>query len=86
MNRIEMIKALGDPRIGVVVTYYIDADNAAKEKYPLMCEAAINRKLVELGFSHVFDSALIYNEKILTEVWLWTLLLYCLIRRWITLL
>lgn len=63
MNRIEMIKALGDPRIGVVVTYYSDADNAAKEKYPLMCESAINRKLVELGFSHVIDSALIYNEK-----------------------
>lgn len=63
MNRIEMIKALGDPRIGVVVTYYSDADNAVKEKYPLMCEAAINRKLVELGFSHVIDSALIYNQK-----------------------
>ena len=63
MNRIEMVKALGDPRIGVVVTYYSDVDNVAKEKYPLMCEAAINRKLVDLGFSHVIDSALIYNEK-----------------------
>ena len=63
MNRIEMIKALGDPRIGVVVTYYSDVDNVAKEKYPLMCEAAINRKLAALGFTHVIDSALIYNEK-----------------------
>ena len=28
-----------------------------------MCEAAINRKLAALGFTHVIDSALIYNEK-----------------------
>lgn len=63
MNRIEMIKALGDPRIGVIVTYYGDIDNEAKEKYPLMCEAAINSKLAELGFSHVVNSAVIFNEK-----------------------
>ena len=63
MNRIEMIKALGDPRIGVVVTYYSDADNAAKEKYPLMCESAINSKLTELGFTHVVSSNMLLNDK-----------------------
>ena len=63
MNRIEMVKALGDPRIGVVVTYYSDADNAAKEKYPLMCESAINSKLTELGFTHVVSSNMLLNDK-----------------------
>lgn len=63
MNRIEMIRALGDPRIGVIVTYYGDVDNEAKEKYPLMCEAAINNKLAELGFSHVISSNIVLQEK-----------------------
>lgn len=63
MNRIEMIRALGDPRIGVIVTYYGDMESEAREKYPLMCEAAINNKLAELGFSHVVNSAVIFNEK-----------------------
>lgn len=63
MNRIEMIRALGDPRIGVVVTYYGDMESEAREKYPFMCEATINNKLTELGFSHVVNSAVIFNEK-----------------------
>lgn len=63
MNRIEMIKALGDPRIGVVVTYYGDADGTVQEKYPLMCESAINSKLTELGFTHVVSSNVLFNDK-----------------------
>lgn len=63
MNRIEMVNALGDPRIGVVVTYYSDVDNVAKEKYPLMCESAINSKLTELGFTHVVSSNMLFNDK-----------------------
>ena len=63
MNRIEMVKALGDPRIGVVVTYYGDADGTVQEKYPLMCESAINSKLTELGFTHVVSSNMLFNDK-----------------------
>ena len=63
MNRVEMIRALGDPRIGVVVTYYGDVDGAAKEKYPLLCESAINNKLAELGFTHVISSNVLLNNK-----------------------
>lgn len=63
MNRVEMIRALGDPRIGVVVTYYGDMEGAAREKYPLMCEAAINNKLAELGFTHVISSNIVLNNK-----------------------
>ena len=48
MNRIEMIKALGDPRIGVVVTYYSDADNALKEKYPV--RGCYKQKTGRIGF------------------------------------
>lgn len=63
MNRVEMIRALGDPRIGVVVTYYGDADGTVQEKYPLMCESAINSKLTELGFTHVVSSNMLLNDK-----------------------
>lgn len=63
MNRVEMIRALGDPRIGVVVTYYGDADGIVQEKYPLMCESAINSKLTELGFTHVVSSNMLLNDK-----------------------
>ena len=63
MNRVEMIRALGDPRIGVVVTYYGDMEGAAREKYPLMCEASINNKLAELGFTHVISSNIVLNDK-----------------------
>lgn len=63
MNRVEMIRALGDPRIGVVVTYYGDIEGVAREKYPLMCEAAINNKLAELGFTHIISSNIVLNNK-----------------------
>lgn len=58
MDRLSMIMMLNDPRIAVVVGYHNNYTyNEQKEKYPLICEAAINDKLISLGFNHVLDSS-----------------------------
>lgn len=62
LNKIEMIRFLGDPRIGVIVTYYDDSSNEKREKYPVICEGAMNEKLNLLGFSHVVSSDVIFQK------------------------
>ena len=59
MNQLNMIMLLNDPRIAVVVDYYDDEKMYNKDKYPVICEAAMNSKLLELGFHHVVDSSVI---------------------------
>ena len=64
MDRLGMIIALNDPRIAVVVGYHDNyGQNDQKEKYPMVCEAAMNNKLISLGFQHVVDSSNIRDEK-----------------------
>lgn len=54
-NRLAMIMALNDPRIGVAVDYYDGNGEAPKKSYPAICTAAMNAKLLALGFHHVVD-------------------------------
>lgn len=61
MDRLSMIMMLNDPRIAVVVNYYNDGKGNMREKYPNICEAAMNNKLLELGFNHVVDSNIIVD-------------------------
>ena len=54
MSRVAMIAQLNDPRIGVDITYHGNADSEQKrEKYLVVCTAAINENLIQQGFSHV---------------------------------
>ncbi len=62
MNRLNMIMLLNDPRIAVVVEYYDDSKGRVRSKYPNICEASMNRKLIELGFNHIVDSSVIKDE------------------------
>ena len=62
MNKLNMIMLLNDPRIAVVVEYYDDSKGRVRSKYPAICEATMNNKLIELGFNHVVDSGVIKDE------------------------
>jgi len=62
MNRLNMIMLLNDPRIAVVVEYYDDSRGRVRSKYPNICEASMNSKLIELGFNHIVDSSVIKDE------------------------
>lgn len=63
MDRLSMIMLLNDPRIAVVVGYHNNYGyNDQKEKYPMLCEASMNSKLISLGFNHVLDSCNVRNE------------------------
>lgn len=62
MNKLNMIMLLNDPRIAVVVEYYDDSRGRVHSKYPNICEASMNNKLIELGFNHVVDSSVIKDE------------------------
>lgn len=59
MNKLNMLMLLNDPRVAVVVSYY---GEEWKEKYPAICEASMNSKLLELGFNHVVDSGVIKDR------------------------
>ncbi|MDY4920950.1 MAG: hypothetical protein SO119_07775 [Phascolarctobacterium sp.] len=64
MDRLNMIMLLNDPRISVVVEYHNNnINNDQTRKYPLLCEAFMNDKLISLGFKHVVDSSSIRNEE-----------------------
>ncbi|MBQ8418248.1 MAG: hypothetical protein IJX10_06415 [Phascolarctobacterium sp.] len=63
MNKLNMIMLLNDPRIAVVVEYYDDSKGRVRSKYPTICEATMNNKLIELGFNHVVDSGVIKDER-----------------------
>lgn len=62
MDRLSMIMMLNDPRIAVVVDYYNDGTGRMRDKYPVICEAAMNNKLLELGFNHIVDSNIIKDS------------------------
>lgn len=62
MSKLNMIMLLNDPRIAVVVEYYDDSKGRVRSKYPTICEATMNNKLIELGFNHVVDSGVIKDE------------------------
>lgn len=62
MNKLNMIMLLNDPRIAVVVEYYDDSRGRVHSKYPNICEASMNNKLIELGFNHIVDSNVIKDE------------------------
>lgn len=61
MNRIEMIKALGDPRIGVVVFKNATANDygSPERSYDDITEESVNSKLLSMGFSHVMDANIV---------------------------
>lgn len=62
MDRLSMLMLLNDPRIAVVAEYYGDSNGRQREKYPAICEASMNNKLLELGFNHVVDSGVVKDE------------------------
>ena len=54
MSRVAMIAQLNDPQIGVNLYYYGDVETfEQREKYLVMCVAAINENLIKQGFTHV---------------------------------
>lgn len=61
MNRIEMIKALGDPRIGVVVfkNGTVSEYGSSEKSYDDITEESVNSKLLSMGFSHVMDANIV---------------------------
>ena len=61
MNRIEMVKALGDPRIGVVVFKNATASDygSPERSYDDITEESVNSKLLSMGFSHVMDANIV---------------------------
>ena len=61
MNRIEMIKALGDPRIGVVVfkNATVSDYGSPERSYDDITEESVNSKLLSMGFSHVMDANIV---------------------------
>lgn len=61
MNRVEMIRALGDPRIGVVVFKESSSDeySSSQKGYDNITEESINAKLLNMGFSHVVDTNIV---------------------------
>ena len=61
MNRIEMIKALGDPRIGVVVfkNAAVSEYGSQEKSYDDITEESVNSKLLGMGFSHVMDANIV---------------------------
>lgn len=61
MNRIEMIKALGDPRIGVVVfkNATVSEYGSPEKSYDDITEESVNSKLLSMGFSHVMDANIV---------------------------
>ena len=61
MNRIEMIKALGDPRIGVVVfkNGTVSEYGSPEKSYDDITEESVNSKLLSMGFSHVMDANIV---------------------------
>lgn len=63
MNKLNMIMLLNDPRIAVVVECYDDSKGRVHSKYPAICEATMNNKLIELGFNHIVDSSVIKDEQ-----------------------
>lgn len=61
MNHIEMIKALGDPRIGVVVFKNVTVSDygSPERSYDDITEESVNSKLLSMGFSHVVDANIV---------------------------
>lgn len=61
MNRIEMVNALGDPRIGVVVfkTASVSEYGSQEKSYDDITEESVNSKLLSMGFSHVMDANIV---------------------------
>lgn len=61
MNRVEMIRALGNPRIGVVVFKESSGDeySSSQKCYDDITEESINAKLLSMGFSHVVDTNIV---------------------------
>lgn len=73
MNRIEMIKALGDPRIGVVVfkNATVSEYGSAEKSYDDITEESVNSKLF-MGFSHIMDAnivAKLRNSSLLSSLY-----------------
>lgn len=74
MNRIEMIKALGDPRISVVVfkNGTVSEYGSQEKSYDDITEESVNSKLLSMGFSHVMDAnivAKLRNSSLLSSLY-----------------
>ena len=74
MNRIEMIKALGDPRISVVVLKNgtVSEYGSQEKSYDDITEESVNSKLLSMGFSHVMDAnivAKLRNSSLLSSLY-----------------
>lgn len=74
MNRIEMVKALGDPRIGVVVfkNGTVSEYGSQEKSYDDITEESVNSKLLSMGFSHVMDAnivAKLRNSSLLSSLY-----------------
>ena len=57
MSRLETIMRLNDPRITVIML----KDNAPAGTHDELSEAAVNDRLLELGFNHVVDADIVAN-------------------------
>lgn len=71
MNRIAMIKSLGDPRIGVIV-FKNNANSYGGTEYDDITEEAVNGKLIDLGFNHVVDTSIVAklrNSELLNSIY-----------------
>ena len=74
VNRIAVIKSLGDPRIGVIIFKEGTSleDGSMNKKYDDITEEAVNRKLLGMGFSHVLDANIVSklrNSSLLNSVY-----------------
>lgn len=74
MNRIEMVKALGDPRIGVMVfkNGTVSEYGSQEKSYDDITEESVNSKLLSMGFSHVMDAnivAKLRNSSLLSSLY-----------------
>lgn len=74
VNKIAVIKSLGDPRIGVIV---FKGSNTAESgaygrEYDEIIEESINKKLLNMGFSHVLDTNIVSklrNSSLLNSIY-----------------
>lgn len=72
LGKIEMLRALEDPRIAVIVFRASSSDYDTSVKYDDITEEAINSKLLDMGFSYVMDTnvtAKLRNSGLLSSIY-----------------
>lgn len=74
VNKIAVIKSLGDPRIGVIVFKVSSTteSGALGREYDEIIEESVNKKLLNMGFSHVLDANIVSklrNSSLLNSIY-----------------